>query len=100
MRAGSDVCSSMSLPENAQAWVCTGGPSQATQREEIIDTVSRRGAEGTFRSPSACLPGPVPSHQGSLFSSYGAEDLSGLMGVVGILPTGLQDNLRVGEAAV
>ena len=90
----------MSLPENAQACVCTGGPSQVTQREEIIDTVSRRDAEGTFRSPSTCLPGPVPSNQASLSSSACGENIAGLMGVLGILHTGHYGNLSLGEAAV
>lgn len=77
-----------------------GGPSQVTQREEIIDMVSRRDAEGTFRSPSICLPGPVPSDPASLCSSACGESIAGLMGVLGILPTGHYGNLSLGEAAV
>ena len=75
-----------------------GGPSQVTQREEIIDMVSRRDAEGTFRSPSICLPGPVPSDPASLCSSPVAGDFAGPMGVAGILDTGPEGSLGMGEA--
>lgn len=54
-----DVCSSMSLPENAQACVCTGGPSQVTQREET-DTVSRRMLRGLSGAPAPVFLGLCP----------------------------------------
>ena len=60
--------------------------------------VSRRDAEGTFRSPSACLPGPPPSDPASLFSSQYTRHFVGPMGVAGILDTGPEGSLGMGEA--
>ena len=46
-----------------------------------------------------CLPGFLPSDAAYLFSSASAGDFAGLMGAAGILDTGPQGNVELGEAA-
>lgn len=53
--------------------VCLSEGSPGDTAEEIIDTVSRRDAEGTFRAPAPVFLDLCPLT--SLFSSYGAEAL-------------------------
>ena len=98
VRAGSDVCSSVSLPENAQGWVCTVGsyPGDTVRGDYRRPGGMLRG----LRSPSPCLPGPPPSDPASLFSSACGGHIAGLMGVLGILHTGPGGNLHLGEAIV